>query len=78
MTFKERRGEYRRKGKSGLAKVNSMGKYLRQERIWLIHETKEDQRVEHSEGGGAWSENGEVAGSAVVGLSSQSNMFAFY
>lgn len=36
-----------------------MGKHLRQERFWLIHETKEGQRVERSEGGGAWGENGE-------------------
>ena len=76
MTFKEILDEYRRKGKSGLAKVNRMGKYLRQERIWSIQETKEGQRGEHSKAGRASNENGEVAASAPIGLSSQGNMFA--
>lgn len=67
MTFKERPGKQRGKGQSGRAKVNSMGKHLRQERFWLIHETKEGQRVERSEGGGAWGENGEQQGLLSLG-----------
>lgn len=57
-----------------------MGKYLNQERIWLIHEIKESERSRTPRVGRIVkaNESGEVAGSGPVSLSGQDKIFVSY
>ena len=78
MAFEEKWGKYGREGRSDLAKVNDVSKYLMQKRIWLTHETEEGQgsRAQRGRRGMQQSESGGGARSDPAGLSGRDKTLA--